>query len=194
MSRPEGSRSFDSIEGKLLIATKSLRGTCFEKAVVYVCTHDVKGAIGVIVNSKIATLSLKDYIDEKTIKKSLSKLQIPILFGGPVEPDRFLVLVISNEQIKNFTGPQCITFYTEINKFLKDCAAGKINGKFIVARGLSVWNTQQLDKEIMDNSWLVAPATLDMIFSQTIKDKWKKITSTIGLKDISNLVSYTGSA
>jgi len=185
---------FDSIEGKFLIASQALDGTVFERAIIYVCAHDEKGAIGIIINNKIGSFSLKDYLQDETLKITLKNKKIPVMYGGPVHQDKIVILTVTKEQEKNFEKIQSVTVYTESEKFLRDCALGKIKDKFIAAKGVAAWDPNQLEHEIAENSWLIAPASLDILFSQKIKNKWQKVVENIGVKNFSNLVNYFGNA
>ncbi len=185
---------FESLEGKLLVASQSLDGTYFEKSIIYLCAHDDKGALGIVINNKIGSFYIKDYISNTYVKPNLKNRKIPIMFGGPIEPDRLIILSITKEQERNFDRLQSVTLYTESKEFLKDCASGKVKDKFIVAKGFAAWDPEQLEKEIEENSWLIAPANLDILFSQKIKNKWQKVVESIGVKNFLQLVNYTGNA
>lgn len=187
-------KPFESLEGKLLVASKSLDGSCFERSLIFICAHDDKGAIGVIINNKIGNFYIKDYIDSTIIKPALRSRKIPVMFGGPIEQDRLIILSITKEQERNFDKFQRVTLYTESNTFIQDYALGKIKSKFISVKGFAAWEPNQLEQEIEENSWLIAPATLDILFSQKIKNKWQKVVDSIGVKSFSHLVNYTGNA
>ena len=40
----------DSLENQFLIAMPSLNDTFFERSLIYVCEHDEKGAMGIMIN------------------------------------------------------------------------------------------------------------------------------------------------
>jgi putative transcriptional regulator len=187
-------RPFESLEGKFLVASRSLDGSCFEKAIIYICAHDEKGAIGIIINNKIGSFYLKDYVKNMQIKSSLKNKKIPVMFGGPVDQDKLIILTVSKKQEKNFDKIQSVTIYTESENFLYDCACGKTHDKFIAAKGIAAWDPYQLERELSQNSWLVAPANIDILFSQRLKNKWEKVVASIGVKNFSYLVNYSGTA
>ena len=45
------------LSGQLLISSPKMEDECFEKSVIYLCSHDKEGAMGFIINKK-----LKDFI------------------------------------------------------------------------------------------------------------------------------------
>jgi len=53
----------DNLQGYLLIAMPSLEETFFERSVIYVCEHDEKGAMGLIINRPIG-IELEDLLEQ----------------------------------------------------------------------------------------------------------------------------------
>jgi putative transcriptional regulator len=185
----------ESLEGRLLVSSLTLDGTFFQKALIYICAHDDKGAIGVIINHPSKeSINLKDYIPKDAISKGVKNKKIPLLTGGPVESERLLILSLSKEQEKDFDKLPRVTIYTETENFLHDYAFGFIKDKFIVIKGFAAWDPGQLEKEITSNSWLVTSPTADVLFSQKMKNKWEKVVESMGVKNLTNLVNYTGNA
>lgn len=192
---PTNSR-FDSLEGRMLVAVKSMDGSVFEKAIVYICAHDENGAIGVIINHRIGSLSLKDAIkfDSSAAHSKKYDKPFPVVFGGPVESSRFLVLSLSKEQQKKFNLNKAITIHTDCDGFLNDYVSANSTDKFLIAKGIAAWDANQLEQEVAENSWLLADPSVDIIFSQKIKHKWNKVVKELGVSDFANLVGYSGEA
>jgi putative transcriptional regulator len=188
------SKPFDSLEGRILVANKSLDGSCFEKALIYICAHDENGAIGVNVNHRIGSLSLKAAIKlEKALPKKNEKL-FPVVFGGPVESSRFVILSMNKEQKRNFDINHAITVHTDCDGYLTNYVSGKSSDKFLIAKGIAAWEPNQLEQEVAENSWLIVDPNIDIIFSQRIKNKWDRVIKQLGVRDLSNLVGYCGEA
>ncbi|MBA8666919.1 YqgE/AlgH family protein [Holosporaceae bacterium 'Namur'] len=187
-------RPFESLEGKLLVASKSLDGSCFERSLIYICAHDDKGALGIIINNKIGNFYIKDYVGNAYVKPALKNKKVSIMFGGPIDQDRLIILSITKEQEKNFEYFPAVTIYTECKQFLQDYASGNNKDKFLLAKGFAAWEPNQLEQEIEENSWLIAPANLDILFSQKVKNKWLKMVESLGVKSFLQLVNYTGNA
>jgi len=51
----------------------------------------------------------------------------------------------------------------------------------VLALGYAGWQSGQLEAEIMRNSWLVAPANDDIIFTGEPSKKWKLALAEIGI-------------
>ncbi len=81
-----------------------------------------------------------------------------MLFGGPVETSRGLVLHSADykrEETLLIEGGMALTASLEI---LKDMAGGSGPKQAWLALGHSGWSPGQLDREMQDNAWLVVDA------------------------------------
>ena len=79
----------------------------------------------------------------------------PVLFGGPVETSRGLVLHSADykrDETLMIDGGMALTASLEI---LKDMASGSGPQQAWLALGHSGWSPGQLDRELQDNAWLV---------------------------------------
>ena len=75
-----------------LIAMPGLEDETFARSVVYMCEHNARGAMGLIIN-KPADMSLRllfDKVDLPLRREDL--LQSPVIHGGPVQTERGFVL------------------------------------------------------------------------------------------------------
>src|SRR5205085_10815364 len=80
------------LEGKLLIAMPGMSDPHFEKSVVFMCAHSADGAMGIIINKPVTGLSFHDLMQKLELAVTPSTPNFPILYGGPVEPGRGLVV------------------------------------------------------------------------------------------------------
>src|ERR1700753_3687891 len=80
------------LEGKLLIAMPGMGDPRFEKSVIFMCAHSSDGAMGLIVNKPVAGLAFRDLIEKLELEATAGTPDLPILYGGPVQTGRGLVL------------------------------------------------------------------------------------------------------
>ena len=78
--------------------------------------------------------------------------------------------------------------------FIQDFLHKNTKKKFILVRGISAWESKQLENEIANNDWFIVQPDLKELFSSKTKNKWQYLTDQIGLKDGKYIVSYTGNA
>lgn len=187
-----------TLEGKVLVATPSLDGSIFERGLIYICSHGLEGAIGVMFNQPISSISSKEIVKTHNIKKlfHLNK-RFSIFKGGPVEENSTFILSSSEEEKKHFSKDHNLTLYTNADGFLKDVIKGKNKNDFLILRGFCGWAANQLEEEIAENSWILTIPDFRMIFGSNNTRKWDDAVKKIGIKNIKqfkDLVSYTGSA
>ena len=187
---------FASLEGKMLVASPRLEDRFFQKSLIYIFMHDENGALGIILNQVIGSISNKELL--KLLNKSADKVinnKFPIVFGGPVNTEKVIALSLSKKQEKNFSHLQSITLHTDIQNFVKDCILKNTTSQFLLARGISAWDSGQLEDEITQNAWFISNPNIDLIFSQKIKDKWSSVIEDLGLlKNSVYIAPYSGNA
>ena len=83
---------FPCLAGQFLIAMPGKRDPCFAKALIYICAHSADGAMGLIVNRAIDTITFSDMLQQLEIDVLSAHHSINVLSGGPVESSRGFVL------------------------------------------------------------------------------------------------------
>jgi putative transcriptional regulator len=185
-----------SLVGMMLLASPALKDNVFEKAIIYICAHDSDGAIGLIINKPISDITLRElFAYQQEIPKKVPRRKFPVLTGGPINAEQFFALSIAPEQEKKFEQEQALIFHSDVDHFLEEYVKTNCKDKFIVAKGISMWEPGQLEYEIQENSWFVEPADERIIFSQRIKNKWGKLIHKLGIdRPTQNIVHYSGNA
>ncbi|MBM3650070.1 MAG: hypothetical protein FJX11_20010, partial [Alphaproteobacteria bacterium] len=113
-----------SLAGRFLVAAPSMSDERFQKSVVFMCNHDDDGALGIIVNNKVDDLPLAQVFKQLGIEVPAAAAARPVLFGGPVETSRGLVLHSADYRRAEtliIEGGMALTASLEI---LKDMAGG----------------------------------------------------------------------
>ena len=80
------------LSGRLLIASPLIGDPRFDRAVVFVCSHDDDQAMGLIVNRPMDGLHLPELLGQLEIAHAERAQDAPVLDGGPVDRDRGFVL------------------------------------------------------------------------------------------------------
>lgn len=184
--------------GKVLVATPALDDSIFERSLIYICSQDQEGAIGVIFNKPDKYITEEEVIEITGARKTkLLNRKFQIFIGGPIEDQKLFILSATREQKKFFDNDPSLTMYTNAEQFLLDKIKGRNHDTFLVARGYCGWAYGQLEAEVEENSWMVIKPDFKMIFSGNPKNKWEKAIHKAGIRNIQNfkdLVSYTGNA
>jgi len=180
------------LTGQLLVAMPSMGDPRFEKAVIYICSHSGEGAMGLMVNRLLPTLSFPDLMDQLNIQVNPGR-DIRVHVGGPVDEERGFVLH-SADYVQDSTiviNPQfAMTATVDI---LRDMAHGIGPMHSLLALGYAGWGAGQLDQEILDNGWLTVPADQHLVFSSDGDKTWERAFSRLGI-DPTALSGFAGHA
>jgi putative transcriptional regulator len=185
------SRGF--LTGKLLIAMPYLPDPRFNQSVIYVCGHDETGAMGLVVNKPLYTVTFKELIEQMNLPAHNDMPDFPIHYGGPVEIGRGFVLHTIDyltETSVIINGEFALTATLEV---LRAMSSGRGPKNTILALGYVGWDEQQLEKEIQENGWIVIEPTPELVFSDDFDDMWRSAMLSIGV-DPNNITLDAGHA
>ena len=168
---------YDTVKGFFLVATEKNTDSRFKKTVILMLEHDKKGAIGIVLNKPMGTISLGPLIsqvEDKSInKKQLYDVQIPIYWGGPVDDHK--ILILHSKDYKNESTKEYNNLSTSDDlATLVEIAEKKGPKKSLIVLGLAAWNIGQLDGEIEFERWTLSEIDEDLIFDMENKKKWLK--------------------
>jgi putative transcriptional regulator len=190
---PHAHETIGYLAGQMLIAMPQMQDPRFSRSLVYLCAHTAEGAMGLVVNRLFNSLSFPDLLQQLDIEPTPVCDPIRIHFGGPVEAGRGFVLH-STDYVQETTllvdGQVGLTATIDV---LRAIAEGRGPHRSILALGYAGWGAGQLDREILENAWLTAPADDDLLFGNGIEHKWERAINRIGA-DVTMLSSEAGHA
>lgn len=145
--------------------------------------------MGIIVNKTAPMMFFSDLVDQLKIVPSDEirelappVLNLPVLFGGPVEQFRGFVLhstdYLSHSTSLPINDTVALTATVEI---LQAIARGNGPIKVMLALGYSGWVAGQLENEIQHNGWLHCEADDDLIFGTDNDGKYDRALRKIGV-------------
>jgi putative transcriptional regulator len=183
----------DSLANQLLIALPALADSPFERSVALVCQHDGEGAMGVVVN-RASEYTLGEVFEQMGIESDDANLCAqPVLAGGPVHPERGFVLHDGERQWDSSLPVGSQLYVTTSRDILEAMARGEGPPRVAVALGCAGWGAGQLESELVDNSWLTAPADAELLFALPLGARWQAAGGRIGV-DMSRITDYSGHA
>ncbi len=173
------------LTNQFLIAMPGMADDMFSGSVVYLCEHNEKGALGLVINKPI-DITLKNLFDRVELSLDREELaQLPVYFGGPVQTERGFVLheaqVDSEARLYNstLTVPGGLSMTTS-----KDVLEAMSNGagpsRVLVTLGYSGWDAGQLEEEIGRNGWLTVNADPQVIFDTPTEQRYQRALSLLG--------------
>lgn len=186
-----------SLTGKLLLAMPGLGDPRFFRAVIFMCAHDSKGAMGLVINHVQPGTEFKSLLDQLNIPSAIhvdvARLALPVMTGGPVEGSRGFILHSSDFKQKDTVPVGEAYSITGTIEALKDIARGQGPDNLLFILGYAGWGPGQLDREIQENSWLVADPDPSIIFHTAPEEKWQMAVQKLGV-DPGMLSSQAGRA
>ena len=173
-----------SLENQFLIAMPRLNGSYFADTVTYLWKHNEEGAIGIVINKPLELREV-DVFDELEINYKVEQkqetIQRQVLSGGPVERDKGFIIHDSGDEWESSISVTSKVKICTSKTLLQDIARGKGPENYLIALGCAGWEAGQLEREIMDNSWLTVPADPELIFSQNHSSKLTDAAGILGV-------------
>ena len=181
------------LTGQIIVSMPSLEDERFFKTVIYMCAHSAEGSMGIIINKKIDYDYYPNLLEQLGIDKPLKEKKLFIRYGGPVESSRGFILhsddMVRKETLNISKGVALTSSY----EFFNDLSNGKGPKKSILALGYAGWGPGQLEKEIVQNSWVTMPVEDKFIFDSEVAKKWHEAFQIIGV-DPNSLTPSSGRA
>lgn len=182
-----------ALANQLLIALPSLAETNFSRSVALVCQHDDDGAMGIVVN-RASEYTLGEVFGQMGVEGGSEEMRAQaVLAGGPVHPERGFVLHDGGLRWDSSMAITDTLFLTTSRDILEAMASGDGPAHAIVALGCAGWGTGQLEQEIGENDWLIAPADAELLFALPLEARWQAAAGRIGV-DPAYLADYAGHA
>jgi putative transcriptional regulator len=140
--------------GHFLIAMPNLTDPYFAKSVTLICTHNQDGAMGIVIN-RPTEMTYGDLFEKISLNLQSQTLAArPVLYGGPVQPERGFVL---HQQLGDWDSSITVVddiAITTSKDILNAVAQGGGPEKLLLSLGYAGWTAGQLEQEISQNAWL----------------------------------------
>ena len=163
--------------GRILISEPFLRDATFGRSVILLVDHTDEGSMGLVINKQLP-LFLNDIIMEF---KYLD--EIPLYKGGPIATDTLFYLHTLSDipgSISISKGLYLNGDFDEIKKYILQ--GNKISECIRFFLGYSGWDSEQLNNEIRENTWLVSEEEKSYLMKNNIKDMWRTALEKLGSK------------
>ena len=169
------------LDGQLLVAMPRMTDPRFSRTVILLCAHNADGAMGLVINRRLETLTYSELLSQLGIDDAQPRMSGQVHFGGPVESGRGFVLH-SADYMRNGTlvvGDNIAL--TATLDILKAIAEGEGPQRNILALGYAGWGPGQLEAEIQENAWLNVPPDSKLVFDPDLEQKWERALAKLGV-------------
>jgi putative transcriptional regulator len=169
------------LAGQLLVAMPGMKDPRFAKTVIYMCAHNADGAMGLVINRSLESLTFPDLLQQLGIQPTGMGKEIRIHFGGPVESGRGFVLHTPDYVHEGTLVVDEAVALTATIDILKAINSGQGPKLSLLALGYAGWAPGQLDAEIKANGWLNVAADDGLVFGPDLEAKWERAMKKIGI-------------
>ncbi len=192
-----------SFQNQFLIATPGMSDPYFQKCVVYICEHNDRGAMGLIINQPMS-ITLADLLKHMEILPQDADLtalpayfQQTIFAGGPLQRERgFMLHSPPGQWQSSFVMQNDVTVTTSrdiLQALIEPTEEKKNPEKILVALGYANWEPGQLEEELIQNSWLTCPVDKSILFDTPAEQRWEATGHLLGV-DLLSFPSVCGHA
>jgi putative transcriptional regulator len=176
-----------------LIAMPNMADPYFSRSLTYICEHNDRGALGLVVNRPI-DMTLQALLERLSIRMRDSEFaDAPVYFGGPVQTDRGFVLhAPAGDWQATLRVGEAIGLTTS-KDILEAVGRGEGPRRMLVTLGYAGWSPGQLEHEISQNAWLTVEASDAIIFETPAEERLPAAMELLGL-DFATLQDEAGHA
>jgi putative transcriptional regulator len=173
------------LTNQFLIAMPGMADETFVGSVVYLCEHNERGALGLVINKPI-DIKLKNLFEKVDLNLDREELaEQPVYFGGPVQTERGFVLheKLGEGEDDGYTSTMSIPgglAMTTSKDVLEALSLGAGPKKVLITLGYSGWTAGQLEDEIGRNGWLTVDADPAVIFDTPIEQRYQRALALLG--------------
>ncbi|MFI0791506.1 YqgE/AlgH family protein [Micromonospora rubida] len=167
-----GGCAMESMTGRLLVATPTLKDPNFDRTVVLLVAHEPGGALGVVLN-RATEVPVVDVLGDWSY---LARDPAVLFEGGPVQPDSAICLARMRSPVKRLRGFHQVSGAVGTIDLSADPERMRESiGGIRVFAGYSGWGAGQLEQEIEDGSWFVFDALPGDAFVDRPDDLWPMV-------------------
>lgn len=166
---------FKPEQGKLLISEPFMNDPNFKRSVVLLATHNEEGSVGFVLNRPME-LKLNQIVEE------FEENDFPVWDGGPVQRDSLFFIHTLGDAIPDSINIMGDLYWGGNFETVKALLHGKniSENEIRLFIGYSGWSAGQLNEEIKRNSWLVAPASIDIVMTNDWNKLWQDVLKGMG--------------
>ena len=130
------------------------------------------------------------------LKRGMAQMRFeeqPVHEAGPVDTYRGFVLHEAGRIYDSTMSVNEDIYLTTSKDILEMLVEGKGPERFLLLLGYAGWGAGQLEQELVDNDWILAEASKELVFDTPITEQWAQAAKHIGIER-SQLTSQMGHA
>ncbi len=180
-----------SLAPGLLVSMPNLNDPYFQKSVILLCEYTDESAFGVVIN-RPSHIQIQDLLAGD--QKLLDVIDVPFLVGGPVQPEFLWSVHTPDFQGESTTVVDIGVHMTSAQEILISLSEGDGPERYHLGFGYAGWGPGQLDRELRDGAWWVAPIDPQLILEMDYLIRWNKVLKDLGIDPLAANFGSTGLA
>ena len=188
MAAKNNSSSFANLKGQLLLAMPHMTDPRFHRAVIFICVHDEKGAMGIVLNKTLPSPNFAGVLNQVGVAVGENMPQslrtMAVRDGGPVQNMNGFLLHSSDFSQKDTIHVDELYGFSGTVETLRAVASGYRPEHMLLTLGYCGWGAGQLEREFHDNVWLTAPASYEIVFRSPADQMWDNAFALIGVNPV----------
>jgi len=162
----------------LLVSMPNLNDAFFQRSVILLCDYTEETAFGVVINQP-SPIRVRDILAENPYIEADGDM--PILSGGPVQPEMLWSLHTPDFEGGSTTHVGPSVSLSSVQDVLAGLAEGVGPATYFFGFGYSGWGPGQLDRELREGAWWVAPLDVSLVLKEPFDGRWERALETIGI-------------
>jgi len=166
-----------SLKGQLILDQGKLHGSFFHRTVILVCEHDPEGAFGLILNR-----TAPNKVGDALVANLPERIKQERLYlGGPVQPQALSYLHKGNFVPDANVLPN-LSLGHSLDTLLDLADSFSPDQQFKIFAGYAGWSPGQLEDEMKRDTWMIHPASVELVFHPEPAKLWPSILREKGFK------------
>lgn len=165
-------------KGTFLIASPEIESGIFFRSVMLICEHSPTGSFGILINKPLDLELPEEIINLNTITNP----HVSIRAGGPVQTNQMMLLhTYSDPEMQTLKVCEEVFLGGDL-QFLQEMLNDEDGPYVHLCFGYAGWGAGQLEREFLDGSWFIYPASKHHIFEVPAEDLWRTLLRDMGGK------------
>lgn len=166
-----------SLAPVLLVSMPQMNDPNFSRTVVLLAEYGAHGAFGLVLNRRMDEPATAIVTADEPLE---IHPKLHLYTGGPVEPTRAWILTareeLDPEALEVMSGVYLSASPTLVRQTLESAPDQRV--RMVV--GYAGWGAGQLDVELAQGGWLLAPVEADLIFETSSDRMWEAAIRRLG--------------
>jgi putative transcriptional regulator len=171
------------LTSQLLVAMPQLDDPNFKRSVVLLVHHGEGGSFGIVLNRAL-DLTMSELMQNSGIQWPTGVGSVG--WGGPVQPERGWVVFCDDHSTSAAAGDDVVATLEQ-----GVCVTGSLDMLRAVAShppaavrlflGYAGWGAEQLESELAEGAWLLAPLRREVVFDTAENSMWESVVRGLGI-------------